>query len=297
MNVGTGKEADLQEVDCLRGHTGWVYAVSFSPDGKLVASGSADKTIRIWHVETGKQATSPFRGHTGYVRTVAFSTDGKLVASGSDDKTVRIWDLGTQQEAKAPLKGHNGTVWCVVFWPCGKFLASWGSDNTVRIWDAGTGKQATRPLRGGDRTRLIGVAADMEDMAQNLRQGVFKQNQSGDYVVEADMDQAFIYSRSMDEPLAEYRAPANISSISCMTKHVCIGLVDGQVRSSHFSHECVLCMLQFHQKTLELQHAWLMQRKTLTKLQAFQVATQGHWSADIVQVLFLEAPLLLVPRS
>ncbi|KIL53895.1 hypothetical protein M378DRAFT_93416, partial [Amanita muscaria Koide BX008] len=64
----------------------------FSPDGKRIASGSHDKTICIWDVETGEQVTNPLKGHTGYVRSVAFSPDGKRIASGSNDKTIYVWD-------------------------------------------------------------------------------------------------------------------------------------------------------------------------------------------------------------
>ncbi|KAF9001755.1 WD40-repeat-containing domain protein, partial [Cyathus striatus] len=68
-------------------------SVAFSPDGKQVVSGSDDKTVRIWDVESGQVAAGPFEGHTSSVYSVAFSPDGKQVVSGSDDKTVRIWDV------------------------------------------------------------------------------------------------------------------------------------------------------------------------------------------------------------
>ena len=73
-------------------HDGRVHSVAYSPDGKTLASGSGDQTIKLWDVTTGKERAT-LKGHTGMVLSVAYSPDGKTLASGSPDKTIKLWDL------------------------------------------------------------------------------------------------------------------------------------------------------------------------------------------------------------
>ncbi|EED16650.1 WD-repeat protein, putative [Talaromyces stipitatus ATCC 10500] len=121
----------------LEGHSGSVFAVAFSPDGKLVASGSVDYTIKLWDLATGTLRQT-LEGHSSSVRAVAFSPKGKLVASGSDDKTVKLWDLATGT-LRQTLEGHSGSVFAVAFSPDGKLVASGSDDKTVKLWDLATG--------------------------------------------------------------------------------------------------------------------------------------------------------------
>tara|TARA_B100001123_G_scaffold48600_2_gene49463 strand:- start:127 stop:3696 length:3570 start_codon:yes stop_codon:yes gene_type:complete len=129
----------------LAGHTGRIYCVCFSPDGKRIVSGSRDNTLKVWDAETGKE-TLTLKGHTSIVQSVSFSANGKWIVSGSDDKTLKIWNAQTGQEIRT-LKGHFDVVLSVNFSPDGKRIVSGSFDRTLKVWDAQTG-QETLSLTG-----------------------------------------------------------------------------------------------------------------------------------------------------
>jgi eukaryotic-like serine/threonine-protein kinase len=124
----------------FKGHTGNVVSVTFSPDGKRLASASHDNTVKVWDAQTGKVIFT-LEGHVGQVYCVSFSPDGESLASASADGTVKVWDAQTGKE-KFTLEGHTGQVYCVSFSPNSKHLASGSHDKTVKVWDVQTGKVA-----------------------------------------------------------------------------------------------------------------------------------------------------------
>jgi WD40 repeat protein len=179
--AGTAFNTRAQKAELVvqTGHSSEVVSVAFSPDGKTLASGSWDKTIKLWDVATGAELRA-LTGHSTYVISVAFSPDGKTLASasydtirlwnvasgaqlrmltghsavysvafspngktlasGSNDKTIRLWDMGSGAELRA-LTGHSSAVYSVAFSPDGKTLASGSWDNTIKLWDTSSGTE------------------------------------------------------------------------------------------------------------------------------------------------------------
>ena len=117
------------------GHTAQVETVAFSPDGLTLASGSLDRTIKLWDVASGQEITT-LSGHGHWVWSVAFSPDGATLASASFDDTAKLWDLATGQE-KASLLGHTDLVLALAYSPDGTMLASAGFGGAIKLWDVG----------------------------------------------------------------------------------------------------------------------------------------------------------------
>jgi WD40 repeat protein len=122
----------------------WVSSLSFSPDGRLLAS-SAYLTIKLWETSTGRELRT-LTSKAGSVLSVAFSPDGRLLASGCAGHTVSIWEAATGQEVHA-LSGHTGRVNCVAFNPDGQVLATGSEDMTLKLWEVETGREV-RTLSG-----------------------------------------------------------------------------------------------------------------------------------------------------
>jgi small GTP-binding protein len=121
----------------LTGHEGWVKSVAVSPDGTWAASGSDDKTVKIWDLATGAYWAT-LQGHESHVYSVAITPDGERILSASVDKSVRVWDASLGREL-ARLDGHTKTVWSVVALRDNSRALSGGFDKTLRLWDLASG--------------------------------------------------------------------------------------------------------------------------------------------------------------
>ena len=136
-------EVSPHQIATLEGHTDGVAAVSFSPDGSLLASGSSDGTILLWDMRSRERVAifgvAILERHTDGVAAVSFSPDGALLASGLGDRTVLLWDVATREQV-ATL-GHRLWVNAVSFSPDGTLLASGLWHRTVLLWDVATREQ------------------------------------------------------------------------------------------------------------------------------------------------------------
>jgi len=121
----------------FKGHTDFIFEVDISPDGKYLATGSVDRTARLWDLATGETIRT-FSGHTGAIDGLAFSPDGKTLITGGD-QTVRLWDVATGEELQV-FSGHTAGVGDVEFSPDGQSIISSSGDQTARIWDVASGQ-------------------------------------------------------------------------------------------------------------------------------------------------------------
>ncbi len=146
--------SDGSQVSVYLGHSDQVISVTWSPDGKRIASGSLDGTVQVWNASNGSQIFT-YRGHSSAVHTVAWSPDGEWIASGSGetwaasgvriasasvDFTVQVWNASNGSKVFT-YRGHFLDVNAVAWSPDGKLVASGSGDNTVQVWNASNGSQ------------------------------------------------------------------------------------------------------------------------------------------------------------
>jgi WD40 repeat protein len=204
------RAADAQ-IAVLAGHTLAVIPVAYSPDGAHIATGSRDKTLRIWDARTGAQLAS-LSGHDGPIYNVEYSRDGLRMVSSSKDNTARVWDVRSGSQL-AVLTGHTDFVLGAAFSPDGTRIVTSSNDRTARIWDSRTGAQlAILPGHGGavwftafspDGEHIATVSEDklvrLWDARTAAQVGVLTGHQGPIYYVSYSPDGSRLATASLDK--------------------------------------------------------------------------------------------------
>eukprot|EP00727_Mastigamoeba_balamuthi_P007693 m51a1_g3544 hypothetical protein (481) ;mRNA; f:988778-990464 len=125
-------QASAKPVARMTGHQQQILCVCFSPDGRLIASGSYDKSVKLWDGFSGKFLAT-FRQHVGAVYQVAWAPDSRMLVSASKDSTLKLWDTRTRTN-KGDLPGHTDEVFAVDWAPDGERVASGSFDRTLKLW-------------------------------------------------------------------------------------------------------------------------------------------------------------------
>jgi WD40 repeat protein/serine/threonine protein kinase len=132
------REAHLA-LKTLRGHLGDVHSVAFSPDGQRIATGSDDRTAKVWEAASGRELLT-LTGHRAWICSVAFSPDSQRIVTGSEDQTAKVWDAASGRELLT-LKGHTDTIRSVAFSPDGRRIATGSGDKTAKVWETASGRE------------------------------------------------------------------------------------------------------------------------------------------------------------
>ena len=182
----TGEQLRWEIAGELTGHTGPVHAVAVSPDGKLIATGSEDQTLRLWDREATTQIKQ-FELHRGAILSVAFSADSRRLISGGGDNLAIVWDIASGRKTMS-LVGHSAAVNAVAFSPDGWRALTGSQDNTIKLWDTDTA--SSRGLDEGQE--ILSLAAHQREVT------AVQFSPDGKQVLSAGRDRQAILWNSID---------------------------------------------------------------------------------------------------
>jgi len=160
------------EQNRLEGHSDWIGGIDFSPDGKILASGSGDFTIKLWNVSSGNEIKT-LMGHSGAVRSVAFSQSGNLLVSGSYDDTIKLWNVSDGSEIMT-LIGHSNLIFSVSFSSDSMILASGSYDNTIKLWNVSDGNEIMTLIGHSNTVRSVDFSPDNKILASGSDDNTIK---------------------------------------------------------------------------------------------------------------------------
>ena len=160
--------ADFSNLDS---HSGYVYCLQFSPDGGILASGGADRRIRLWNADTGKIIYT-LDGHQETVTAIEFMPNGKILVSAGADRTIRFWDVAQKQLLKT-IEAHDEKIHALAVSQDGQLIVSGSSDRTVRVRQLGNGSNYT--LSGHQEGVLsVAISPDSKTIASGAIDGTVK---------------------------------------------------------------------------------------------------------------------------
>lgn len=156
-------------VSILSGHESAVRTVAYAERGPFIASGAADRTVKLWRSDTAELVRT-YRGHSDLVSSVAFEPRGRALASATLDGQIRVWSTYRNQR-KGGFKAHDGNVPALAFMPDGQHLVSGGIDGRIKIWNAARGKLIRAVVGEIGEIDAVAVSPDGRHIAAGGRVG------------------------------------------------------------------------------------------------------------------------------